>query len=64
MTNTTELKEVAESVAFWLDPANAEARKELRERNEALSMWLDKVEAMVQQKLAEIEAQEEVRAKV
>ena len=63
MTNTTELKEVAESVAFWLDPANAEARKELEQRRPEFGMWLSMVQKKVQEKLAEREAQE-VAAKV
>ena len=62
MTNPDELKESVEAVAFWLDPRNAQTRKELAERNEALSMWLDKVEAMVQQKLREVEKEEAMKA--
>ena len=64
MTSPDELKEEAQAVSWWLSPENQGARKELRERNEALAQWLDKVEAMVQGRLAEIEAQEEVAAKV
>ena len=60
--NANELREAAESVAWWLDPANSHARQELRERNEALSMWLDKVEAMVQQRLAQVEQEANIRA--
>ena len=58
------LKEAAQSVAWWLAPENAEAKRELRERNEALAAWLDMVETRVAEKLKEVEAQEEARAKV
>lgn len=60
--NAEERKEEAQAISWWLDPANAEARKALRERNDALAMWLDKVEAMVQQKLKEVEKQEAMKA--
>ena len=58
-----ELKEAAESVAFWLDEKNSQARKELAERRPELTAWLSMIEKKVQQKLAEHEAQE-VAAKV
>jgi hypothetical protein len=56
MTSSAELREAAEVVRFWLDPANTGVRKELHKHNEALAKWLDKIEAVVQQKLAELEA--------
>ena len=61
--NTQEFQEAAEGVAWWLDPENAQARKELRERRPELGMWLALVETKVQQKLAEREAQEEATMK-
>jgi hypothetical protein len=60
----SELKEQAEAISFWLDPQNASARKELEQRNPPLGQWLSMIEEKVQEKLAEIEVQEEVRAKV
>lgn len=56
--NGTELQEEAQAVAFWLDPANTEARKELAERRSELGAWLAFVEKRVAEKLAEHEAQE------
>ena len=61
MTNPDELKESVEAVAFWLDPRNAQTRKELAERNEALSMWLDMIEKRVAEKLAEVEQEGEMK---
>ena len=61
MTSPDELKEAAESVAFWLDEKNSQARKELAERNEALSMWLDMIEKRVAEKLAEVEQEGEMK---
>jgi hypothetical protein len=57
--NATELREAAEAVGFWLDPANNQARKELEQRNPPLGEGLSMVEKKVQEKLAEQEAQEE-----
>lgn len=56
-----ELKESVEAVAFWLDPRNAQTRKELAERNEALSMWLDMIEKRVAEKLAQVEQEGEMK---
>ena len=53
--NPDELKEAAESVAWWIDEKNSQARKELSERRPELAAWLQMVEAMVQQKLREVE---------
>ena len=53
-----ELKEAAESVAFWLADENKQARKELEQRNPPLGRWLSTVGKRVQEKLAEHEAQE------
>lgn len=64
MTNTTELKEEAESVAWWLDEKNSQARKELSQRRPELEAWLQMVERKVNEKLAEREAQEEATMKV
>lgn len=61
MTNPDELKESVEAVAFWLDPRNAQTRKELAERNEALSMWLDMIEKRVAEKLAQVEQEGEMK---
>ncbi len=46
-----------EIVAWWLDPANAEARKQLREHNPELEAWLQMVEQKVNERLAQAEAQ-------
>jgi hypothetical protein len=62
--NTQEFQEAAESVSWWLSDENKEARRELEQRNPPLGQWLSMIEKKVQEKLAEIEAQEEVRAKV
>jgi hypothetical protein len=59
-----ELKESAASVAWWLSPENSEDRRELAERRPELGQWLQMIERKVSEKLAEIEVQEEVRAKV
>jgi hypothetical protein len=61
--NANELREAAESVAWWLDPENAQARKELSERRPELAAWLSLVEARVNDELKRREEQEEVRAK-
>lgn len=58
MNDTSRLRVEAEGVGWWLDPANAEARKKLQERRPELGQWLDKVEALVQQRLKEVEKQE------
>ena len=60
----SELKEQAEAISFWIADENASARKELEQRNPPLGQWLSMIEEKVQEKLAEIEVQEEVRAKV
>lgn len=60
--NTTELREVVESVSFWLATENSEARKELAARRPELAAWLDMIEKRVNEKLKEVE-QEEVAAK-
>ena len=57
------MKEEAQSVAFWLDPANSQARKELEQRRPELEAWLRMVEARVNDELKRREEQEEVRAK-
>ena len=61
MTDANELKEEAQSVAWWRDPANSEARKELAERRPELAEWLSMVEARVD---AELKRREEVTMKV
>ena len=61
--NTQEFQEAAEGVAWWLDPENAQARKELSERRPELAAWLSLVEARVNDELKRREEQEEVRAK-
>ena len=63
MTSTDELKESVAAVSFWLDEKNSQARRELEQRNPPLGQWLDMIEKRVAEKLAEREAQEEVRAK-
>ena len=64
MTSPDELKEAAESVAFWLDEKNSQARRELEQRNPPLGQWLDMIEARVDAELKRRAEQEEVRAKV
>jgi hypothetical protein len=59
MTTNDEISEQAAAIAWWIDPQNAEARRQLAERRPELGMWLDKVEAMVKAKLAERKAEEE-----
>lgn len=61
--NANELREAAESVAWWLAPENAEARQELAERRPELGMWLSMIEARVDAELKRKAEQEEVRAK-
>ena len=61
MTNTTELKESVEAVAFWLDPRNAQTRKELAERNPPLEAWLDMVQKKVQERMAQVEQEREMK---
>ena len=63
MTSSAELREAAEAVRFWLDPANTEVRRELEQRNPPLGQWLALIEKKVQQKLAEIEAEEGAKIK-
>ena len=62
--NATELREAAEAVGFWLDPANNQARKELEQRNPPLGEWLSMVERKVAEKLAEVEKEQEVAMKI
>ena len=54
--NSDEIRKMAETVVWWFNPANSEARKQLKERNEALAMWLDVIEQKVQAKLKEAQA--------
>ena len=61
--NTQEFQEAAQSVAWWLSPENASARKELAQRRPELGEWLQMIEARVNAELKKREAQEEVRAR-
>ena len=63
MTNPYDLKESADAVAFWLDPKNAEARRELEQRNPPLGQWLQMIERKVKERLAQVEKEQEVAAK-
>lgn len=63
MTSPDELKEEAQSVAWWLDSQNAQARKELSERRPELAAWLSMVERKVKERLAQVEKEQEVAAK-
>ena len=56
--NQEELKEEAQSVSWWLDEKNSQARKELEQRNPPLGEWLSMVEKRVNEKLKEVEKQE------
>lgn len=51
MTNPYDLKESADAVAFWLDPKNAEARRELEQRNPPLGQWLQMIERKVAERM-------------
>lgn len=53
--NAQELEEEAQAVAWWLDPANSEARKELADRRPELAAWLSMVERKVNERLAQVE---------
>lgn len=64
METNNEILEQAEAIAFWLDPENAEARRQLAERRAELGMWLSIVEARVNAELKKREEQEEVTMKV
>ena len=55
MTNTAQ--EDAQFIAWWLDPANQQIRKELAQHKPELESWLSMVERKVQEKLSEHEAQ-------
>ena len=54
-TDNEELREQVEAIAFWLDPANSQGRKELEQRNPPLGHWLALIEKKVQERLAEVE---------
>ena len=54
-TDKYELKEEAQAIAWWLDPANSGVRKELEDRRPELAAWLSMVEKKVQERLAEVE---------
>jgi hypothetical protein len=54
-TDKEELREQVEAIAFWLDPANAEARRELSERRPELAAWLGMVERKVNERLAQVD---------
>ncbi len=56
MTNKISQDEV-DVVAWWLDPANSEARKQLAQHNPELAMWLDLVEAKVNERLKQAEGE-------
>ena len=51
MTSSAELREAAEAVRFWLDPANTEVRRELEQRNPPLGQWLQMIERKVEERL-------------
>lgn len=55
MTTNDEISEQAAAIAWWIDPQNAEARRQLAERRPELELWLQKVESLVQQRLKEVE---------
>jgi hypothetical protein len=61
--NAQELEEEAQAVAWWIDPANSEARKELENRRPELAAWLSMIERKVAERMAEIEGQEEAKMK-
>jgi hypothetical protein len=61
MRNTAELKEAAESVAFWLSPENAQARKELSSRRPELEAWLSMIERKVAERMAQVEQEGAMR---
>ena len=61
MTSPDELKEAAESVAFWLDEKNSQARRELEQRNPPLGQWLDMVQKKVQERMAQVEQEREMK---
>ena len=61
--NANELREAAESVAWWLDEKNSQARKELEQRNPPLGEWLSMIETRVAERIAEVEKEQEVAAK-
>ncbi len=58
MTDSQELKEEAQAIAWWLADENAKARQELAQRRPELEAWLSMVQKKVQEKLAEIEARD------
>lgn len=63
MTDKEDLQAEAQAISWWLDPENAQARKELEQRRPELEAWLRMVEARVNDELKRREEQEEVRAK-
>ena len=60
MTSSAELREAAEAVRFWLDPANTEVRRELEQRNPPLGQWLQMIERKVEERLGQVEAKMQV----
>ena len=62
MTDANELKEEAQSVAWWLADENKEARKELEERRPQLGMWLQMIERKVNERLAQVENEAKIKA--
>ena len=55
MTTNDEISEQAAAIAWWIDPANSEARKELADRRPELAAWLSMVERKVNERLAQVE---------
>ena len=55
MTSPDELKESAASVAWWLDPANSQARRELSERRPEMEAWLNMIQKKVEERLGQVE---------
>ncbi len=64
MTNTTELKEEAQSIAWWLDEQNSQTRKELAERRPELELWLEMIEKKVTEMMAKVKKEETMMKEV
>ncbi len=60
-TDEREIEEEAQSVAWWLDEKNSQARKELEQRQPELGQWLSMIEKRVDEKLAQVEQEGEMK---
>ena len=55
MNPQEEIQEAVESVGWWLDAANSQARRELSERRPEMEAWLNMIQKKVEERLGQVE---------